>query len=337
MAEQWAWRFLVQDLATPTGEIQQYSPRAEAQHGTPPQLSESVGLMMDYALDSHDAPLFAQQVELLQRQFIHHDAILWKIPAAPGATVNSTIDDLRILSALLVGARQFHIPADRILAQSLANGLWQHNAVGGWLLDDAPGQPMTIPTPSSIAVRYWNITALYRLATLDSRFQPIWRQARTMLARSANAEGLYAISYDPATHTFQDGGTQSFNMDDELITALHAQAAGLPTQTFGLHLSLLWHQTGIIPLSVSSTWQPRSTAQSVATYALASRYFWKSGDRADALWILHRMLQLQVRTPLHVHSHNLQGAFSVDPSSRVYAFDQLEALLTLREEAALIP
>ncbi|WP_301994115.1 hypothetical protein [Brevibacillus laterosporus] len=100
-------------------------------------ISESVGLLLKYAVASRNKALFEQQLKLLQHRFVEYDFIACVYPRTGHNMVNSSVDDLRIIEAMLDGAQRFDNEQAYDLGIRLAKGLLATNSDGKWLFDYA--------------------------------------------------------------------------------------------------------------------------------------------------------------------------------------------------------
>lgn len=320
------WNAMNHSLSTSGGEIYRIEPSPGHPARAIARLSESIGLLMVFALKAHDRRLFEQQIQVLNRAFVRHKLIAWEIVGDQQSTVDSTVDELRILQAMILAEREFpqvHLTTE---IDRLAEGLKRHNAVGGWLLDSATAE-VSHPKAAPVAVRYWNVSALDALAQIVPGYRRLAYQARLGLVHSQNRWGWYALTYNPIRHTYQFGGPRGLNMDDELITALHAQTAGIPVTAFVTAIRTLWLKHGIIPLAVSAEGRICEPGVSPAVYAMAVRLLLNAGQENIAQAVAQRLWAMQDAPHLAPGS----GGFSAVLDGRLYSFTQLEVLLTLQE------
>ena len=70
---------------------------------------------------------------------------------------------------------------------------------------------------------------------------------------------------------------------------------------------------------------PVDSDESTAVYALAARFLWAQQEKEAGDWCYKRMLDFQIDK-----KSAADGGFGDADTGTVYAFDQLEALLTMR-------
>ncbi|MCI0184856.1 hypothetical protein [Sulfoacidibacillus ferrooxidans] len=333
-AELEVWNFTSHHMVNKAGAIEQTASYYRNKSKNITSLSESIGLLLDYSILSHDHKLFVQQEQVVKQSFMLDQGISWRVMDGERSPVNSTIDDLRIIAALTRGSGQFHDPSALHFAKILATGLLTHDATStGWLLDYSSLTSIAHQQSPWLAVWYWNLANVRTLSKLNKKYLPILLHEREALAHATNHVGLYALFYNPDTHTYRFPSSNRLNMDDELLTALHAQSCGLPTKKFRNHLAILLDKSTLIPAEVSEDWTIKSSVQSPAIYALAIRLFYRAGDDDDAIRCLHLLLDMQVQKKgdLGGYDYSIYGAFAMKPYSPIFSFDQLESLLSLRQ------
>ena len=334
--EERLYRFLSQHMTDPYGGIYtnlQPSTADEVQGNTATGhalLSESVGLLMEYAVLSNNRALFDLQTHLLQQRFIQKNFIRWVVPShgtATASAVNASLDDLRIIGALLSGANAFQQPQAQQLALQLANSLRAHNEKQRVLLDYASADRTTLAP--SVQIRYLDLATLAKLQQLDPAYIPIHQQSVTLCRQALQPSGLYATAYLPDGHAFQQENNRTAvtpNMSEQLVAALHAQAADLPTDGMRDLLKRTLTAHGRLFTTVTYEGSPATTVESPAVYALAARFLQRAGEDDFAKRCLSRLRDFQI-APLHQY----QGGFVDLETGTAYSFDQLQALLALRE------
>ncbi|PWK16555.1 hypothetical protein [Tumebacillus permanentifrigoris] len=295
-------------------------------------LSESVGLLLEYAVLAENAALFQIEMRLLEQRFLTGEYFVrWVVPPlgekGVESTVNSSIDDLRLIGALLAGAEQFGDERAHRLATHLATGLLQYNAPSGWLSDYADVQ--TGKQSATVQTRYLNLPVLGALSQTDPAYQPVYEHAKHLLEEARQPSGLYATAWVPSNGGFrQTGGAVEVDahMAEQLVAACYAQEAKLPTDGMTALLQKALRATNRLPATVDREGNPIGELESPAVYALAAIYLHRAGEEALAEMCLQRLEEMQVQG-----DHRYSGGYVDLQSLEAYSFDQLEALLALRE------
>ncbi len=326
------WNFLNNWMMNPDGgvytnlkPVQQTKNNPNVGHAV---LSESVGLVLEYAVDAYDQPLFEREKNLLKNKFIIKGSVLqWVIPMSTKTPINSSVDDLRIIGALMTGANQFNEPTTQQLALQLAENLYSTNALGGFLADDnsekAASSGVTVTLP------YANVQTLAMLCKSLPEYDRIYQNEKKLLMESLLSRGFYAYQYFPQEHMFRQTSDGLPMLDtslaEQLVTAIDAEQAGLSTKPFTSHLEELMNQNAVkIFTRIDQTGMFASKDESPAVYALATRYFFAVGESKYAEICHKRLLALQSR------SGKYAGGFVDLQTLQAFSFDQLQALITYR-------
>lgn len=318
-----ALSFIRQNMTNGDGGIYtRYSADAPNTSGI---LSESQGLMMRYGVLADDRQAFDSAWGYVQRHMLVQDLVLWRTEAADTAAVNATLDDLRIIGALLDGAALWEDIHLRAAAQRMASALLAACAPGGELRDFYDWQSRD--TSSQLTLCYIDLPVIARLARDDARWQGIYDQASALLQNGYLGDTL------PFYHTRYRYDSQAYisdtpiNMVQALYSALHAQRNGsgrpqtvdwlLKRMQDGQELYAYYHpDTGLAATDMRST----------AVYALASILLRESGHPKQADTAIQRMLALSIQDA----SHPLYGAFGDRQGSNIHSFDNLTALLAIQ-------
>ncbi|MCR8978616.1 hypothetical protein [Brevibacillus laterosporus] len=341
-AEQKLFYFTRKHMASPEGGIHtNYLANADKTKGHA-VISESVGLLLKYAVASHNKALFDQQVTLLKHRFVEGDFIAWIYPRTSHNTVNSSVDDLRIIEALIDGAQIFNNEQANDLGLRLARGLLATNSDGKWLYDYADKKKQQVaPT---VQIRYANLSALEKLADRIPEYVPIYEQMKKLLEQAEQTNGLYALAYLPKERIYvQDPALQaiavSTNMSEQIITALYAEKAGISTIHIRKRLADSLQQTGKLFATVDKqSGNMKSDIESPAVYALAAMLFTESDQRSLAVQCLTRLAELQVSsqsyddapTDIRKQAVQFEGGYLDVYTLQAFSFDQLESLLAMR-------
>ncbi|MBL0385073.1 hypothetical protein JJB07_00315 [Tumebacillus sp. ITR2] len=295
-------------------------------------LSESVGLLMEYAVRASNRELFEIEVRLLEQRFLTGEYFVrWVAPPlgekTPVSTVNSSIDDLRLIGALLAGDEKFGDEHARRLAEHIAKGLLSYNGQSGFLRDFA--DVATGKRADEVSIRYLNLGVLAKLSGTDLAYKPVYEQSRQLLQRAQQPSGLYATVWLPDTGAFrqQDGEVEvDPHMAEQLVAALYAQEAKLSTERMTTLLKKALGAAGRLPATIDRDGAPATDMESPAVYALAAIYLHRAGEESATAACLKRLEEMQVQK-----GERYDGGYVDLSSLEAFSFDQLEALLALRE------
>lgn len=297
-------------------------------------LSESVGLMLEYADLANDKSLFDQEISLLTSRFIRNDTIQWVVPSPISDTVNSTVDNLRIVHYLLVGADLFHEPLIKAVALSIAGNLVKQNGSFGILTDSSDSNTQQ-PNPV-VHVQFLDVATMQMLNPYIPQYTSIALNSKLMLQQALLPQGLYASSFNVSSRSFftYPGSTQIMidaNMAEQLLCAMHALHAGLDISPFLSKLkSLFSANSERLFTTVDRNGNFTTHIESPAVYALAARLFAQTGNPYQAKECIFRLRSLQSHgEPSPVNKY--AGGFIDNQTKQAFSFDQLESLITFRE------
>lgn len=112
-------------------------------------------------------------------------------------------------------------------------------------------------------------------------------------------------------------------MVEAIYTARNARNAGRDVSAFTNFLRGEITK-GHIFIKYDRGGRPADTSESAAVYALACRLFMEERDNADALLCYRHMMDIRITG----RKNPFQGGFGYSEGLTLYAFDQMEALLT---------
>lgn len=285
-------------------------------HGTAPTghdvLSESQGLLMEYAVLTQNRALFEQSWQYA-KESLHRDGIFAWYATETGeqADANALIDDLRIYRALK-SADALWGGLETELA-SLAEAILAHNV--------SKGQPVGFYDFRQ--KRAGNTVPLFCLDTEALGDLGLRQQAEEILRGGyiSDAFPLYYSSYDHSSGKYCTG---SLNTSEALLTLYQAVRAGLARQE-----SLEWLESKVVSGTLAARYDVGGQVvkgfdyDSTAAYAIAALIGAECGNARLYTRARHRMEKYYV-----TGSSALQGSFSDRADgSDIIAFDQLMPLL----------
>lgn len=320
-------RFVVEHLMDPSGGIYtnlrddlELKPDTAGNHQ---MLSESTGLMMEYAIRTNRQALFDTQVAFLENRLMTGEGRIRWVYGEDGpfsdVHVNAAIDDLKIIAALLDASERWKDGRYKRLADRLAGVLLEEGTAGDYLPDYYDwrygGQA------DEITSSYLELGALGKLTRRNPEWQPIYDRALALLESARLPGGLFSKTYRISEARWI--GQDSFNLIDVLYAAGNLAAAGADVSDTVDMIERKWREDGWLFAAYDREWRTVDDAISPAVYALAFRLLADAGRIDAAESILEAMYGLSVRD----ERSPWYGGF-VDPSTlEAYSFDHLQALL----------
>lgn len=316
--EQLGLRYLESSLRTHDGLIASNSVKKVQ---TQFCLLESMGQAMEYAALLGDQPLFEYYADVTHHFFKPAPFYPWKLqlPSKKPEKASALLDDLRLARAYLTAQTRFG-GYDKELKQ-ISDTLLATDIKDGFPVDFYDGD--TKKTADHVSLFYLDTQTMQQLQSIDPHWQQPFLQANGILAHMPeNAHGFYPQSYNIKEQTYQWSDT--INMVENLYTAMYAAEAGRGTALFREFLKRQL-ASGALYNHYDQNGVPAGHEESTAVYALAVRFFSQQQEPEAAAACYHHMLSFQQQTD---DSDN--GSFGQASHAEIYAFDQLEALLTIR-------
>ncbi|WP_162007849.1 hypothetical protein [Heliorestis convoluta] len=304
-------------------------------------LSESTGLLLEYALWTDDKALYRQQVNYVRKYLIGPYAIpSWKVKPdnREPAQSSALIDDIRIAAMLLKGAERWDDKRDFYLAKAILEGIYRYQLLEGrhwtpwfdwsglshnwsqWFEPVEPNGGIVVP------VRYLQPAYLALIATVDSRYEPLVQPALDIIRQADLGNGLFMTDYSPERGPFQE--QEAVNMINSMLAALHGAQVGYvspKTASFlqkELQAGRIWaayhRDQGDEPVAAADFRSP-------AVYALVAQYFLEIDEPQWAQVAVDHLLLYRVNDPNSI----FYGGFGDPITGDCYSFDNLLALQAL--------
>ena len=98
-------------------------------------LSESEGLMMLYSVNSNNKELFDEHFDIVKEMRLKNELISWRKEGDKNSPSSATIDELRIIKALLLASNGWNSFYYKFYAINIANSLLKHAEENKTLVD----------------------------------------------------------------------------------------------------------------------------------------------------------------------------------------------------------
>ena len=319
--EQHGVRYLQDFMQTPEGIIYYLvDKKAPSSYS----VSESMGQAMEYAALVGDRNLFEYYARVTDENFkIQGSYYTWKLDIASkkGETTSALVDDLRIARAYFAANDRWHAydgELNKLSAAILSTDIDKNNYPCDFY-DGEAKEPANM-----VSLFYLDTLTMQKLAKIDNRWNSVAGHARAILiSMPENDYGFYPQSYEIDTQKYQ--WSDPVNMVENLYTAIDALEAGKNTALFREFLKHQIHKKRIYNRYNTDGTPFEKDDESTAVYALAARFLYMSDEPEAADWCYSRMMDFQVEEGKH-----FAGGFGDEDTGMVYAFDQLEALFTMR-------
>ena len=292
----------------------------------PEALSESLGLWLLILETSGHKEKFASQVSILRNYFrLLNGTLSWRLQLGQQretvyvAPYSATIDDMRVIGALLEAEQKWGIRDYRDLAMQFAQALKKYALVEDLLMHQT-GPSEKDRGPKIVDLSYLDLPTMTRLGKLDGDWQKVKDRCRQVLKGGMRPTGLFFDKYDVDKKFYYNAEK---NLINSLLCAIHLAEQSSDRDLTILFLKKEWAQRGkIYGRYDPDTGQSIVPYESVAVYALAMRLALLLGDMTFAEQMRARILLLSSGSKGGVWRGSL-----VDEGG--HSFDHLQALFSL--------
>ncbi|MBC2726904.1 hypothetical protein [Desulfosporosinus sp.] len=290
-------------------------------------LLETQGQLMECAVLAGNKNLFDTVLGNVRIHFLAPKGYLyWRLSLPDLAPDNATalVDQLRIIRSLDQASKLFNGPLYQLETRSVALSIYRFNRTADLFCDSYDGR---IGKPElRISLFYIDPLGLGVVSKILPQAKPAVQNTLDILRHSPiNELGFFPSWYDLLSSNYI--WPETFMTVEQLFTIDFAQKAGMNVNTSLEFLRNSIQINNKIYNNYNIDGSPNGSDDSAAVYALATRVFRQAGDSENAQWCYDRMLSYRIK------DHNeLKGAFAYETSQSAFAYDQLEALLTLYQE-----
>ncbi|MEG0296687.1 MAG: glycosyl hydrolase family 8 [Clostridium sp.] len=285
-------------------------------------LSESQGMLLQYYLKVDNEDLFERTVNYIsENMMLDNGLISWRINKGLKEESSATIDELRIILALLKGADKYNIAEYKDLAINISECLYDNVIKDNYIVDfkDKYGCARVS------TVCYQDIEALKRLTDIDSKWEPILKKSIEVV------KGAFIDDNIPLYK--REFCIENLSYDNEHIDMLLSTITirNLAMSGEDVTKSIQWIKNRFQSDKVIYTSYNRETGQtececeSTSIYAIICDIANIVNDRELYNLSKKRMLMFQIVE----RNNELYGAFGDKEKRAVYSFDNLNALIAL--------
>ena len=281
-------------------------------------LSESEGLMLLYYLNRDDRESYDKVLCYIKDNMLMKNGLLrWRVGEDQN-DVSATIDDLRVVKALLLAAEKWNEVDYRKEAFKISRGIKKELADGDLLADFNDGYGKSNKTQ----ICYLDILSLRLLASLDNDYKDIYNSSLKLLDNSLVSEEvpLYRKEYDRSTGEFD-----SENLDIELnsVVLLNRAQAGLDVSKSIEFLKKKYIQDNGIFSIYDTSGKVLSNIESTTIYSNLLQTAVLSGDYELYDICKKKIVSYQVKDK----DSKIFGAYGDTVTLEVHSFNNLNALL----------
>ncbi|BEP27787.1 glycosyl hydrolase family 8 [Helicovermis profundi] len=291
-------------------------------------LSESIGLIMLYAVHTNNNLLFDSAYDYMIKNLFSNDiGILWRSEMSDNsvASSNASIDDLRILRALieaksLFDTDKYNTSIKRINDLTLSNLTYKNNLISYYSKNQ-------VTSTNTIEIGYIDLFTIKLLINFDSRWKNVYKTS-IKIVNSSKLKNipLFYKSYNIKNKTYKINN--KVNMLDSLITMLHLSEVDLLDDKSYNWLKNKFYKEGKLYGSYFLDGEPTYNYESSAVYAIAARLADSQNDDIFYNDLLKKLVNLQVTNS----QSEIFGSFGNIDNLEVYSYDNLQSLLAFRRK-----
>lgn len=291
-------------------------------------LSESVGLLMNYAVLTDRKDLFDLELSYLRKNlFSSGGYIKWR--SGSDVTCNASVDDLRIIGALLDAYQKWGTENFLNTALCIQKAILENQVKDGCLNEVYDWKYNT--TRDITPLCYLDLYQMKRLKYFDKRWEEVLEKSTDIISKGRiNSSPFYYKYYDykgrKYLHDEEYEKTEGICLTYTIITSINLQASGIPTADFLSWLKGEMKKGKLYAWYNPNNLEPAFRMESTAVYALASIYAKACGDDELSAKLIERMLAFMVNDNSEYH-----GGFGNKDTRDFYSFDNLTALIALAQ------
>ncbi len=319
--------FIQKNLAGKDGEI---ITNVQKYDGSTDTLSESIGLMMNYSVLSDKRDVFDKEFAFLKKQQLTDDQFIrWRVGSRK-ADSNASIDDLRIIRALLDaydrwGDRKYYDMAGNLQLNMFKKQVKERDL--DELYDWKSGK-----SKHTTPLCYLDLYTIDRISEFNLKWLAVEDRALSVILNGRLGDD------SPFFYKYYDYSTGTYSLDEEykknkgicltytLYTALHLAEVNEDTGFLAEWLKRRIAEGKLYAWYDPATQKPVSELESTAVYALAAIYAEKAGEKELALQLTDKMMKFMVTD----RTSPYYGGFGTPEIKYFHSFDNLTALWALK-------
>lgn len=283
-------------------------------------LSESEGLLLQYAVSTENRELYQKVYSYIENHFNSKGLFPWKVSKSEKTQVNALIDDLRIYNAI-EGAKQKWNTKDSLLSVYCDN-LLKYGTDNGQFVDYY--DPKTKTYANRFTLCYADFLTMDKLAKEDELFKGPCDKAKDIVLNGQISD-TFPMFYSYYDYEKKKYDTCDLNMAEAMITLLHLSESHLLPDA-----SLEWIEKEISEGGVKARYTVKGDVvngyeyESTAVYATIAMIALEEKDEMLFRQAVNKMEKMRINDK----SLEYNGAFGLTDGTGITSFDQLMPLTT---------
>ncbi|WP_297629600.1 glycosyl hydrolase family 8 [uncultured Clostridium sp.] len=288
-------------------------------------LSESEGLMLLYYIERNDEAGFEKTFEYIKNNMLLDNGLIsWRIDGDKKSQVTATIDELRIIKALIIGGEKWNSIKYRYYAITIANSLYKNLREENLLVDFNDGKTNS----DMVTLCYIDLSALKYLTNIDFKWKSIYTESEKILNGGfiSDKVPLYRKDYNIKTRKYDNNENVEMNLNT-IILLNKAEVGDNISKSVDWIVQKFKDDGAIYSLYNAETGAPATDIQSTTIYANLLQIAEIENNEELYKMALRKLNAYQVVDKDSV----LYGGYGDKKTLEVYSFDNLNALLAYRD------
>lgn len=282
-------------------------------------LSESQGIILEYAVMKNNKELFEKTLEYVNKYMKNNELAAWIIQKGKSSSINAVLDDFRIYKGMEKAPKAFGDFDEEL--KKYRDSIYKYNVNKNNLVDSYDFKYKT--KADKLKLCYADLKTLNNMAQSDNRFKAVYESSLKILQEGyiSDAFPFYYNSYDYESKNYDKG---EINTAEEMLTFLHlAEIKKLPNST------VQWLKDNILNKGVFGRYDINGSVvsgyeyESTAVYAIVALIGEEINDKELIDLAISHMEKMRIN---NVDSE-FNGAFGNKDGSGIYSFDQCMALI----------
>ncbi|KMT21193.1 glycosyl hydrolase family 8 [Clostridium cylindrosporum] len=288
-------------------------------------LSESQGLLMDYALMINDEKMFDKAYKVVKDYMILDNGLVsWRISKKNDkSSTSALIDELRIAKALVKAYIKFDRFKYKVDAIKISKSILKNSTYNNMVSDFNDG----VNRSKLLTLCYIDLEAFKLLGSIDEQWNEIYIKGKDILNKGYVSSDipLFRKNYDLLNRKY------SSESDNELLYSLmvweNLMYTGVSPKPINDWMKKQLKKYGCLYTKYSIDRNtPVDYIESTAIYAVSYRIASKGSDK-ELIEKLNKSLM-----KYHIDKGELKDGFGMEKSKEAYSFDNLESMISLLKE-----
>lgn len=284
-------------------------------------LSESEGIILLYNLERNEKEEFDANLNYITQNMIMENNLLsWRIENGKQNPTSSSIDDLRVVKALLLADEKWNDMSYRKLALKIAGGVRKELIDNNRLSNFNDGYGMSEETK----LCYLDLPTLRMLSNIDYRnWKEVYDKSVEILNGGYISDNvpLYALMYNKNSNTYDSDNPDTLV---SMITILNKLDDSQDVSKSIAWIKEKFKKDGKIFTSYDrESGESASDIESTSTYSMIVQIASRIGDYELETMAMDRIKAFQIKNP----QSKVYGGFGSEDGSQVHSYDNLNALI----------